>query len=471
MLKLNGEVMKLPFNSFENYPMSWRPKLDRTSRSLYQTLAAQLEHDIQTGVLRPGTKLPPQRELADFLDINVSTVSKAFKLCELKGLLSATVGSGTFVAYDVLYSGKLLVRHDRDFIINMGPTMPDSAGNEILLKMAQELLSEAGAKRLFRYYAPGADDWQKEAAVRLMSRCGYETKREQILFAEGAQNALIAVLAALFERGDKIAVDDHTYPGIKTAAAMFGLQLVPVRKEWDGMDTRALEALCRIEKIRGIYLVPACHNPTTAILSEEKRGEIARIVKTFGCILIEDGTYELLHSDSRKTAGHLPEQGIYIVSLSKGIAPGLRLAYVSVPMAWKAAVADALYSLNVATVPMMTELSARVIVSGQFEKIISLHRQQTRERNQIVNRYFPKESCLGLDENIFRWLLLPEQYTGGEFETLALSAGVQVFAAEHFAVGNMEPDRAVRLSVCSPDSPEQLEKGVRILADLLNRRI
>ncbi|GAB2535230.1 hypothetical protein GCM10026983_03380 [Gracilibacillus alcaliphilus] len=49
-----------------------------------------------------GTKLPPQRELADYLDLNLSTISKAFKECGLKGLLSSSVGSGTFVAYDAL---------------------------------------------------------------------------------------------------------------------------------------------------------------------------------------------------------------------------------------------------------------------------------------------------------------------------------------------------------------------------------
>lgn len=152
----------MPVNSFENYPMSWKPNLDKTTRSLYLTLAKQLEADIQNGILLPGTKLPPQRELADYLDVNVSTVSKAFKQCELKGLLSATVGSGTFVSYDALYSGNLMVGHRRETIINMGPTSPEQSGNELLLKMAQELLNEPQAKRLFSYYAKGADEWQKE---------------------------------------------------------------------------------------------------------------------------------------------------------------------------------------------------------------------------------------------------------------------------------------------------------------------
>lgn len=457
----------MPFNSFENYPMSWRPNLDKTGRSLYQTLARQLETDIQNGVLRPGAKLPPQRELADFLDINVSTVSKAFKLCELKGLLSATVGSGTFVAYDALFSGNLLIHHDGDAIINMGPTAPETSSNEFLLKMTQEMLSEVEAQRLFSYYAPGADEWQKDAAVRLMHYCGHRAEREQVLFAGGGQNALSAVLAAMFQRGDKIAVDDHTYPGMKSAGAMFGIQLVPIPSWRDGMDTGILETRCKTERIRGIYKIPACHNPTTVTLSDRKRSKIAQIVKDYGCIFIEDGTYQILHSGSRSISDRVPEQSVFIVSLSKGIAPGLRLAYLSVPTAWKAAAADALYSLNVATAPMMGELAARVIASGQFEAVIDRHRQRTRERNQIVNRYFTKEICFGSDEDIFRWLILPDHYTGADFEALALSHGVQVFAAERFAVGNTPPARAVRLSICSPNSPEQVEHGVKILAGLL----
>ena len=76
----------MPRNSFENYQMSWRPTLKNGTGPLYIRLATQLENDIAHGVLRPGTKLPPQRELADFLDINISTVSRAVSYTHLYGL-------------------------------------------------------------------------------------------------------------------------------------------------------------------------------------------------------------------------------------------------------------------------------------------------------------------------------------------------------------------------------------------------
>ena len=79
----------MPVNSFENYPMSWKPQKTDLEKPYYLSIAARLEKDIFSGLLPENTKLPPQRELADFLDLNLSTITKAYKLCELKGLLYA----------------------------------------------------------------------------------------------------------------------------------------------------------------------------------------------------------------------------------------------------------------------------------------------------------------------------------------------------------------------------------------------
>ncbi len=88
----------MPVNSFENYPMSWKPSKSALSKPYYLSIASLLEADILSGALKAHTKLPPQRELADFLDLNLSTITRAYKLCELKGLLYAVTGNGTFVS-------------------------------------------------------------------------------------------------------------------------------------------------------------------------------------------------------------------------------------------------------------------------------------------------------------------------------------------------------------------------------------
>ncbi|KMY53816.1 GntR family transcriptional regulator [Bacillus sp. FJAT-27231] len=459
----------MPINSFENYPMSWRPSIDKTKKPIYQVLAEQLKQDILNGVLLPGTKLPSQRELADYLDLNLSTISKAFKACELKGLLSASVGSGTFVSYDALSNAYLLEDAKPKHLIEMGATLPDNASYEPLLLQLKGMLQETDYEKWFGYGRTGESLWQKDAAVKLIRRGGFETTVDHILFANGGQNAIAATLASLCKPGDRIGVDQHTYPGLKTVAAMLSVQIVPIKSENYEMSPTAFEYACRNENIKGIYLIPDYHNPTACCMSVENRKKIAAVAKKYNQFIIEDATYHLhFENPLPAVASFAPEHVIYIASLSKSIAPGLRLAYAAVPRRLKETISKALYNLNISVSPLLAELAARTIVSNQFECLIEGHRKQAVRRNQVVNQYLADYTCLGAETGIFRWLLLPGKITGAEFEALAAQQGVQVYAAERFVVGNSCPERAVRVSICAPETLEELEQGLNILKRLLN---
>jgi len=459
----------MPINSFENYPLSWKPTIDKTKKPIYQALASQLEQDILNGVMLPGTKLPPQRELADYLDLNVSTISKAFKLCELKGLLSATVGSGTFVSYDALSNAYLLEDTKPKYLIEMGATLPDNASYEPLLLQLKSMLQEPDYENWFGYGRAGESLWQKDAALKLIRRGGFETTVDHILFANGAQNAIAATLASLCNPGDRIGVDQHTYPGLKTVAALLNVQIVPIKSENYEMSPTSFEDACKNENIKGLYLIPDYHNPTASLMSVENRKRIAVIAKKYNQFIIEDGSYHLLSKNPLPAvASFAPDQVIYIASLSKSLAPGLRLAYVAVPSQFKESIAKALYNLNITVSPLLAELAARLIVSNQFEVLIEGHQEKAIRRNKMVNQIFHKYICLGEETGIFRWLLLPGKITGVEFETLAAREGAQVYAAERFVVGNSSPERAVRISVCAPKTLEELEQGLLILKSLLD---
>ncbi len=129
--------------------MTWKPTVNREDRPIYQALAMQLERDIVGGRLVPGTKLPPQRELADYLDVNPSTISKAFKVAELKGLLSATVGSGTYVSYDALSNVYLLSEEKPKHLIEMGAVLPDRVSYKPLHELLQSMLQEEDYAKWF----------------------------------------------------------------------------------------------------------------------------------------------------------------------------------------------------------------------------------------------------------------------------------------------------------------------------------
>lgn len=458
----------MPVNSFDNYPMSWKPIIDKNAKPLYLTLAIQLEKAILDGTLVPGTKLPPQRELADFLDINLSTISKAFKVCELKGLLSATIGRGTFVSFSALSNPYLLTEQKQKNIIEMGATFPNFNSYEPLKSQLVAIANESTYTKLFGYSRLNDMVWQKDAAVKLIQKCGYQTSINHILFSNGGQNAITSILLGLCQHGDKIGTDPHTYPGIKTAASMLGIQLIPIHQKDNEMDAEALIDFCKNEKLKGIYVIPDYQNPTTHQMSLNQRKNLAQVARQYDIIIIEDATYHLLCKNPLPPiATFAPNHTIYIHSLSKIIAPGLRLAYLAVPEQFKQRLNSALYNMNISVSPLLTELASRIILSNQINTIIESHQNQTIKRNNLVNQYLSKYDCLGDSTCIFRWLKLPPHISGTEFESLAFRQRVQVYSAERFVVGNTPPENAIRFSVCTPTSFEELEAGLKILQKLL----
>lgn len=456
-------------NSFDNYYLSWKPTINKTKNSLYRELAIQLKDDVKKGILSPGTKLPPQRELADFLNINVSTVSKAIKLCEFEGIVSSSVGNGTYISYDAISNMRLLMDNISDSIIDLGATEPDDSANAIISETATKILSRPGAENLFNYRNEKAKNYCKVAAVKLFDKCGLNTRPNNILIANGGQNAIIAVLSVVFNYGDSIAVADHTYPGIKSAATLLGLKLVPINQVNGIIDLNNLEFNCKNYNIKGIFVVPAHQNPTTTNLSAEIRKRIAEIALKYNVFIIEDIAYQLLSIPIQPVSAYAPENSFCIASLSKILSPGMRISFISVPNVFKNKLSDALYSLNISISPMMQQLSADIIMTNSFEHIIKMHREKTTQRNKIVNELLKGYEVKGENTCIFRWLYLPEtiDITAQKFEALLLKKGVQVYSAERFSIGKTIPQRAIRFTVTSVPLNE-LIIALKIIKDNLD---
>lgn len=134
---------------------------------------------------------------------------------------------------------------------------------------------------------------------------------DHILFANGGQNAIAATLASLCKPGDRIGVDEHTYPGLKTVAAMLSVQIMPIKSENDEMSPTAFEDACKNDNIKGIYIIPDYHNPTATCMSVENRKRIAEIAIKYKQFVIEDASYHLLGQILRPAvASFAPEQVI-----------------------------------------------------------------------------------------------------------------------------------------------------------------
>lgn len=457
-------------NSFDDYPMSWRPDLTGAAGPKYLALVKMLEEDIKSGVLKAGTKLPPQRELADFLDVNLSTVSRAFKLCEQKGLLSASVGSGTFVSSDVAVDSILLCGNENTHMIEMGAIVPLVASNDKVKQYMEQLLKRPDALQLFSYGAPEGTVRHRKAGVAWLGRSGFDTDSSHIVLAAGGQNALTASLAACFRNGDKIGADPLTYPGVKTAAKLLGIQLIPIQCRNYEMTEEGIRYALQNENIKGIYVVPDYHNPTTHTMSLETRKMIAGLAKEKNLPVLEDSINNLLTDmPLPPIAAFAPEQVIYLSSLSKTVSAGLRTAFIHVPKQYHQDLAAALYSMNIAIPPLLATLSAGLIEDGIADEILMERKQMIAERNRIVNEILADLPIEGELTSPLRYLHLPERFTGKSFEACAREADVQVYGAERFSIGNKPVEKAVRLSIITPPTIEALEEGLTRLKKILRR--
>lgn len=455
----------MPVNSFETYPMSWKPAWNK-ERPLYRSLAQRLEDDIRSGALLPGTKLPPQRELADFLDINVSTVSQAFRICSDKGLLTSVIGSGTFVAYDAM-TNLSLAPDGTEPLIELASMMPETIAVDGVVASLQAMLAEEKAPAFFQY-GSGRAAWRRLAALDLLRRAGAVGK-EGAVAANGGQNAIVASLLALCRPGDRLGVDPLVYSGLKQAARLLGVRLVPVAQERGEMSADGIRYAVQNHQIKGLYVVPDFQNPTAHVMSEQGRRTIAQAAEDEGLFIIEDGVARLMAADPLPTIQSLaPERTFFILSLSKVLLPTLRMAYILCPPAYTDALQGIVQSLHLSQSELLAELTARLLVSGAAEALIAARREGAARRNAIAEEILKGYTLLGSSECLSRWLVLPEGLTGTQAEAEARQRGVAVYGDAHFAVGPASRQHGLRLAVTAPAADDELAEGLRRLKSILD---
>lgn len=462
----------MPVNSFENYYMSWKPAKSGLQKPLYLSLAALLEQDIQNGILQEGVKLPPQRELADFLDISLNTVTKAYTICEKKGLIHAITGSGTFVAESVHVSKSVISQPDYNYLVELGYTVPYfPSHSKIIATIAQTILKRADSSRLFEHHAPLGTTRQKKAAIAYLQLFGIHADMQNILITNGTQNALTLLLNALFHEGDKIAVDKYTYSNFIGLANLLGVQLVPIACDEHGIVPAHLEKACKTAKIKGVYLSPSCANPTGICMPQFRRNALAPILKQYHMLILEDEASSVLSSqDELLSFFHLlPEQTVYLASLSKYVGVGLRVSYLCFPAVLKSALENALFQCNLMVNPLNAQIATELIEQDIHLQMIKEKTESVLVRNQLFKSLFASYKVHSSNKSFYQWLPLPNGITGQWLEAQAKKEGIRLYAGERFLVGDSAGQYFARIATCAPKSEDLLLTGLTTIKALLEK--
>jgi DNA-binding transcriptional MocR family regulator len=312
---------------------AWTPSIASGAAPLWQRLVAAVEADLASGRLQPGQRLPPHRELAYRLGVGVGTVSKAYAEAERSGLLASHVGRGTFVAersaIPRLHGAK---PGPIDMAHNLPPIAPSLARLEATLRALHKRADVAALVD----YSPtaGLESVREAGAFWLREQCRLPRARaDAIIQTNGGQHGLLLACASVAQAGDTILCDAATYPGNRTIAELGRWRLHGVAADTRGMDPAALDRAATESGARAVIVMPTLHNPTTVTLDAARRRELLDVAHARDLIVIEDDVYRVFGraDDPPPLAELAPERVIQVASVSKALAPGLRLGFLVPP--------------------------------------------------------------------------------------------------------------------------------------------
>ncbi|MDQ0465095.1 DNA-binding transcriptional MocR family regulator [Caulobacter ginsengisoli] len=357
----------------------WQPSLGETSQPLFQALLGVLGDDIQAGRLKPGDRLPPQRELAHRLGLGVGTVTRAYAEAERRGLIQGEVGRGSFVA------GRPEAGAGP---IDLARNLPPLAAARRALPAALDRLARRRDLGDQLGYAPGAGD---EAARRALTAWIRRTAQwadfdgRRLVICAGAQQGTALALAATCRPGDLVLAESATFHGIKAICAQAGYRLLAGAMDGEGLTPEALDAAAA-QGARAVYLLPV-QNPTARVMATARRIELLAIARRRGLAVIEDDLYAPFAAllGRPPLAALAPDLVWYVTSLSKTLAPGLRTGCVVAPDdAGQARVLEALRAIAFGPPVFGPLVAADWIDSGEADAILEATLAELTARADLV---------------------------------------------------------------------------------------
>jgi DNA-binding transcriptional MocR family regulator len=449
--------------------LHWAPRIERGGKPLYLAIADALAADLRNGRLSPGARLPPQREMAAALGVDLTTVTRAYNEARRRGLLIARVGRGSFVAAPEAVrpygapSGAPV-----DLTMNMPPMFDDDALLRRLTREMAEAQARGGLELLLRYQDPGGtvEDRALGAAWLQPRIAGVTTERTVV--AAGAQAGLLAVLASLTDHGDAICAEALAYPGLRAVAAQLGLDVVGLAMDDEGVLPSALARVCREVGPKVLCCTPTLQNPTTATMSERRREQIVAVARRFRLPILEDDAYGRLPARAPPSLAALaPELTWHVAGLAKLASPALRIAYIACPDGHRAAqVAARLRATTGMASPLTAAVAGRWIQTGLADELLRAIREESRMRRRLAADVLGLAAAEPADA-FHLWLPMRGGWTRAGFQAALRAHDVSVVPSDAFVTAG-EPPEAVRIGLGAPRTRADLDHALRAITRVLD---
>ncbi|ADG18086.1 transcriptional regulator, GntR family with aminotransferase domain [Paraburkholderia atlantica] len=435
----------------------------------YKQLVDRFADDIRAGRLRPGTRLPTHRELAVREGLALVTATRVYAELQSMGLVSGETGRGTFVK-EPLPRGEGVDLHAWDAdTVDLSFNYPSSADQVASFRAALRELAGAGdLAALLRYQPHGGREHERASVARHLAKAGLSAAPDTVLLVSGAQHGLTTTALALLEPGDVVAVDALTYPGFKLAAEINRLELVAIPAAGNGPDLDALAALSKRRRVRAVYTMPTLHNPLGWVMSATRRRELIAIARRHGLLVIEDAAYAFLVENAPPPLASLaPELTVYVSSLSKSVATGLRVGFMHAPASAIPKLERIIRATTWNTPATLTAIACGWIEDGTVDMLAADKRRDAAMRQAIAARLLAGVKRIGHPVSYFLWLPLAQEVRADAIAMALRRVKIAVSTAHPFAASPHVP-HAIRLALGSvglTTLEQSLQTVARVIAE------
>lgn len=450
----------------------WIPNLNGRHGPKYLQIVEAMAEDITSGRLSERARLPPHRILAYQLGISVNTTSRAYGEGIKRGFLRGEVGRGTFVRSTDADTpvGELGNLHrEAKGLIDLSRNLPlPGFAEPHIRRVLGEIAKDECVPALLDYQTYKDLSHHIEAGMIWLKGCGVEAQADRIVPTMGGQHGLLCTLMGLLRPGDLLLTEALTYTPVHAMAERLGLLTATVPLDAEGVVPEAFAELCARAKPKAFYLTPTLHAPTTVTLSSLRRGAIAEIAERHDVILIEDDVFAPLKSNRPEPITCLaPENTVYVTSLSKAVAPGLRVGFLYAPARLLPALRHAVNLSVWMTPPLTMEVAARLIRDGTSAQLAILQRIAAERRQMLAKSILTDVDFTADPQGFHMWIPLPEDWRADTFRVQCANHGVLVNEGRSFAPRAADAPEAIRVCLSHEADETRVELGLRTLAKLL----
>ncbi|MFI9723135.1 PLP-dependent aminotransferase family protein [Streptomyces sp. NPDC052396] len=396
------------------------PAAGAPARRRGHTLCAALRVAVRSGRLAPGTRLPPSRELARDLGVSRGLITSAYEQLTAEGYLKSTRGAGTWVGGAIQAPAPAAPENPAPdhLLADFRPGTPDLA---LFPRTAWSAAQRRALTRLphhaLGYPDPrGLPELRAELAALLARRRGVAVDPGRIVVCSGVAQALtlLGLVLAGRQRGRPlIAVENPGSPEHEPLFTSIGCAVRRVPVDAEGMDPAALAA----SGARAAVLTPAHQFPTGIAYSAHRRAALLHWARTTGALLVEDD-YDGDFRYDRQPIGALqgldPEHVAYTGSVSKSLAPALRLGWLVPPESYAGEVVARKRTMDMGHPVLDQALLAEFTARGDLDRQLRRCQRAYRERRDALlaalDREFPGAEVTGVAAGLHAVVRLPRRY-------------------------------------------------------------